>query len=192
MPAFFEYLRNITYYLMFATVVGVFAPTGKYKKFVNLVLGFVLVLLMVQPIGGLLRGGDVPVTEWFVGMPQTDDTESLMHVSWWDDYLRGAFEEQLEMQLERLLADNGFSLVSAMFEYSDCFSQITSVRVSVRHRPREETRVPFIRIESPSVSPIQIGAAAEEPACPYTTAIKTLISGFYNLSTTHIHVNIIY
>jgi stage III sporulation protein AF len=187
MPAFFEYLRNITYYLMFATVVGVFAPAGKYRKFVGLVLGLVLVLMMIQPLAVVFRG--VPVTQWFAGsLPSVYANEEFAHVSWWDDYLQRAFEEQLEYQLERLLADNGFELVSVMFNYSDDFSQITSVRVSVSRAVAE--RVPFIRIVPPGVGPIQIGEASDE-SCPHSRAVKTLISNFYNLPTSHIYVNII-
>jgi len=188
MPAFFAYLRNITYYLMFATVAGMIAPAGKYKKFVSLVLGFVLVLLMIQPIAGLLRGDGVPVTQWFEGFNVTD--EEIPHSAWWDEYLHMLFEEQLEQQLARLLADNGFELASVVFEYSADFSQITAVRASVS-RAAVSQNIPFIRIQPPNIRPIQIGETTET-TCPYTAAVKTLISNFYNLPEAHINVNIIY
>ena len=61
MPAFFAYLRNITYYLMFATVAGMVAPAGKYRKFVSLVMGFILLAIMLAPLARW--SGEVPITD---------------------------------------------------------------------------------------------------------------------------------
>jgi len=191
MPAFFEYLRNITYYLMFATVAGLITPAGKYKKFVSLVLGFILLVLMLRPLAGLAQSGEAPITQWFTGLiPITEQTDSeTSYTRWRDTYLREAFEAQLEAQLTALLVGAGFAVHRAEIEYSDDFSRITQVRVDVS---REEVtqRRPFIRIQP--VQPIRIGETQEEeqPDCPTAIAAKNLISEFYNLPPTHIHVNV--
>lgn len=189
MPALFSYLQNITYYLVFATVVGIFAPSGKYKKFVSLVLGFVLLLLMIQPLSGFFNGRDVPVTQWFAGFAEVD---SAQYADWWDLHLRGAFEVQLEAQISRLLEGEGFEVLSASFSYSDDFGELDSIRVSVSRREKAgyEGRVPFIRIQTPQVRIIQIGEPAATQTCPDTVFIKNLISDFYNLPTSHIYVNV--
>ncbi len=69
MPAFFDYLRNITYYLLFSTLAGMAAPSGKYKKYVTLITGMVLLLLMIQPLRSL-AGQGIPVTQWFAGITE--------------------------------------------------------------------------------------------------------------------------
>jgi len=189
MPAFFDYIRNITYYLLFAALVGLVAPTGKYKKFVSLIMGFILLVLILQPISSFI-GTQIPVTEWFQGIlpEQThhdvgiDDTYSI----WRDTYLAAAFESQLEAQLDGLLTRNGITLHSASFEYTEDFSRITSVRIRVSREEEQERRVPFIRIE-----PIRI-EREEPPDDPLINEVKNLISGFYNLPETHIHVEIAY
>lgn len=194
MPAFFEYLRNITYYLMFATVVGMFAPAGRYRKFVSLVLGFVLLLLMIQPLAAFFGGRDVPVTEWFISaMPRFEYSAETAYSDWWDTHLRGAFETQLEAQLVRLLNANGFEVHSAEFCYADDFGTLNSIRVRLsRAETPTPDRVPFIRIQPPQISPIQIGEpSAPEETCPDADAAKILISQFYNLPKSHIHVEVI-
>ena len=191
MSAFFEYLRNITYYLMFATVVGMIAPTGKYRKFVSLVMGFILLAIMLAPLARW--SGEIPVTQWFSGvvpqyaMPTNAETN---YTVWRNNYLRTAFESQLEAQLTNLLTQNNFAVYSAAFTYTDDFSQITAARVAVSRAAyaEENRRVPFIRIE-----PVQInrpdGSTAEED-CPTATAAKNLISEFYNIDRAHIHVEV--
>jgi len=195
MPEFFEYLRNITYYLMFATVVGMFAPAGKYRKFVSLVLGFVLLLIMVQPLAGFFQGRDIPVTQWFVGDFASSDEFSDMdssYAQWWGEYLSGAFEAQLEAQLTRLLNANGYAVHLAEFTYSNDFGELNSVRASVSREEISSERVPFIRIQPPQIQPIRIGEAPPTEDCPISAAVKTLISEFYNLPKSHIHVNVIH
>jgi len=185
MSAFFIYLRNITYYLMFASVVGMLAPAGKYKKFVSLVLGFTLVSVMIAPLARI--GSQIQVTDWFSGLifheTANQDWESS-YANWRNTYLRGAFEEQLTIQLENMLAQDGFTVHAVSFTFPDDFSSLTSVNATVS---REETpqRVPFIRIQ-----PVQVGPPDQTEACPAATAAKNLISQFYNLPLSHIYVTV--
>jgi len=183
MPAFFEYLRNITYYLMFATVAGMVAPAGKYRKYVSLVLGFVLLLLMLRPLARFSID-EFDMSQWFSAIIPAQATWETSREDWENTYLREVFESQLKLQLTMLLENDGFTVYSAEFEYTDDFSRITQVNVSLS-RDEEQQRVPFIRIQ-----PVQIGEPQTSEECPTATAAKKLISEFYNLPTTHIHVNV--
>ena len=186
MPAFFEYFRNITYYLLFAALVGLVAPTGKYKKFVNLVMGFILLLLLLQPIRSFM-GTQIPVTEWFAGLvPPTHAAPDMegTYTLWRDNYLAQAFEAQLSAQVENLLAASNITMHSASFTYTADFSRITSVHVRVSRREAARQRVPFIRIE-----PVQINRE-DPPEDPLVNEVKNLIAGFYNLPGTHIYVEV--
>jgi len=187
MSAFFDYLRNITYYLLFATLVGFIAPTGKYKKFVSLVMGLILLVLMLQPVRHLF-GTEIPVSDWFTGIIPSQGQHgqhtagiSDPYATWRDTYLAAAFEAQLNIQLAGLLAQNDITLHQAQFAYTDDFGRITSVRVWVS---REETqqRRPFIRIE-----PVRINRD-DPPEDPLINDVKNLIAGFYNLPASHIYV----
>ncbi|MCL2528132.1 MAG: stage III sporulation protein AF [Defluviitaleaceae bacterium] len=183
MSAFFDYLRNITYFLLFAALVGFIAPTGKYRKFVSLVMGFILLVMLLQPIRHF-TGGDIPVNQWFAGiLPEAADTSTTYH-TWRDTHLAAAFEAQLSIQIEGLLARNNITVHGASFTYSQDFGHITSVRVGVS-RQEEPRRVPFIRIE-----PVQINRDTPQED-PLVNEVKNLISGFYNLPDTHIYVEIV-
>jgi len=188
MSAFFDYLRNITYYLLFASMVGLIAPAGKYKKFVSLVMGFILLVLMLQPIRSLV-GSQIPITEWFAGilspstLPASTNETNDTYQAWRDTYLAAAFEAQLSAQLEGLLGSNNITMHGAHFTYAYDFSRITSVRVHVS-REEEARRVPFIRIE-----PVRINQE-DEPENPLINEVKNLIGGFYNLPITHIYVEV--
>jgi len=58
MDELFSWIRNITYYLIFITVVGNLLPNKKYEKYIKLFAGMVLILLVLKPITGGLRLDD--------------------------------------------------------------------------------------------------------------------------------------
>jgi len=169
---------------MFVTVVGMLAPAGKYKKFVSLVMGFTLISVMIAPLARF--GREVPVTEWFTGLGiyEGANAQEASYAQWRDTYLRGAFEAQLRTQLTGLLEQNGFTMHSAAFAYTDDFMRLTSVRVDVSGQA-EAQRVPFIRIQ-----PVRINDQPETEACQTAIAVKNLISQFYNLAQEHIYVTV--
>jgi hypothetical protein len=180
MSAFFGYITNITYYLLFAAVVNLLAPSGKYKKFVTLVTGFVLVVIVIAPLRNF--GRDFNAADFFTGIPLVQG--DLGDLSFYhDEQLSAAFEEQLFIQLEAMLSRYRFHLRDAAFLYTDDFSRITSVQVTVS-REEETRRVPFIRIE-----PVQINRNQPETD-PAIDEIKNLIADFYNIPHGHIHVMI--
>jgi len=170
---------------MFAAVVGMLAPAGKYKKFVSLVMGFILLSMMITPLARF--GSELPITDWFHGLAHSEslneDFESS-YANWRNTYLRSAFEAQLTMQLTNLLSQNGFTVYDTSFTFPDDFSHLTGVHVTVS---REETpqRVPFIRIQ-----PVQIGEPEQAETCPTSAMAKNLISQFYNLPVQHIYVTV--
>ncbi|QRV20084.1 stage III sporulation protein AF [Lacrimispora saccharolytica] len=58
MEELFNWIRNITYYLIFITVVGNLLPDKKYEKYIKLFAGMVLILLVLKPVTGGLRLDD--------------------------------------------------------------------------------------------------------------------------------------
>jgi hypothetical protein len=217
MPAFFEYLRNITYYLLFTALVGHIAPGGKHRKYVLLVAGLILVCMLLRPLAMLSTGG-IPVTELFAGLTSAsakytggnantaksalvNEAESSAgnndsaYEAWRYETVEAAFTQQLETQLSALLSGHGYTLEEASFEYAEDFSALISVTAQLLAGNKAEAR-PFIYIE-----PVRIqaygnmidGNAEGEPAenDPAAEAVKKLISDFYNVPLPHIYIKII-
>ncbi len=58
MDQLYEWIRNITYYLIFITVAENLLPNKKYEKYVKFFAGMVLILLVLKPVTGGLRLDD--------------------------------------------------------------------------------------------------------------------------------------
>lgn len=58
MNGIYEWVRNITYYLIFITVVTNILPNKKYEKYLKLFAGMVLILIVLKPVTGGLKLDD--------------------------------------------------------------------------------------------------------------------------------------
>jgi hypothetical protein len=186
MAAFFDYMRNITYYLVFMAFVAVLAPNGNYRKYISLVCGIVLIGLVVRPAAVWLSSG-VPLNTLFAQALPLSDAPDLAGVYGAQSYalVRQSFHAQLTEQAENLLARNGFH-GTVEVETSEDFSQVTRVVVTLYERadavPRATAR-PFIYIEP--VTPVRIGGgtteAPSETVDPTVQAVRRLIGDFYQM-----------
>jgi len=186
MAAFFEYLRNITYYLMFMAVVGLIAPSGNYKKYIAVVMGIMLIGVVINPITAGLGQSSLPMTEIFGNILPAPTASQSDHFFWQQEQIQAAFHAQLTAQVDALLARNGYQLISADWETSEDFTTIRNIRLQARVVETAPTPVPFIRIKPIRVAPYQPMEEPEE-----AREIKNLISDFYDLSVDNIYVEIL-
>ena len=178
MPAFFDYLRNIAYYLVFMAVVGVIVPSGNYKKYIALVMGIMLIGIVLRPVATFLDRPQLPMTDLFGNVLPPAVGEHSSHIE-------PAFHYQLSNQVRALLFRNGFELISAEWETSEDFTYIRQVNLEVRAMETEPERRPFIRVEPVRIGPYQPSEEPEE-----VKIIKNLISDFYNMDMANIHISI--
>ena len=180
MFAFFEYLRNITYYLVFMAAVGVIAPSGNYKKYIMLLMGIILIGAVIDPLSAIIAREPIPLTTVFGGI--TSDADLEFH-----DHLRDSFHSQLTAQTSALLERNGFHLMTSEWETSEDLVYIRRVFITAQVKEAEQERVPFIRIEPVRIAPYQsIEQPEDEPQ--EAQKVKKLISDFYDMDMSNIHV----
>ena len=188
MTVFFDYIRNIQYYLVFMALVGVMAPNGKYKKYIALVMGLALVGLVLSPLTGFLQGAPLPAPAIFSLSEPFAPHEALVTGSFWEDGpLRDAFHGQLTAQTTALLSHHGYTLLDARWETTPDFSHVTAVWLTVAPGDAPPTRRPFIHVAPVRIAPYQ-------PAPPETTEhmhIKNWLADFYTMSAGHIHVRMV-
>ncbi len=52
---FYSYIRNIILFLIFMSFIQVILPTNKYRSYINLVFGIMLVFIMIQPLSTMFE-----------------------------------------------------------------------------------------------------------------------------------------
>ncbi|RKD27879.1 stage III sporulation protein AF [Caminicella sporogenes DSM 14501] len=61
----YKWIRNIVSVMIFVSFIEILMPEGKMKKYLNLILGFLVMIVIINPIINLLNSKDVLEKEYF-------------------------------------------------------------------------------------------------------------------------------
>lgn len=110
----YGWLRNITCYILFMSILDNLLPGKKYGKYLKLFAGMVLILLVVQPFTGSLRLEDriAHYYESFVFRYQADDLkqELLGMEEQRLEQMIAQYEEAVEQDLKLMAEDSGLAV----------------------------------------------------------------------------------
>ena len=116
MEAVYEWIRNITGYILFMTVLDNLLPGKKYGKYLKLFSGMVLILLIIQPLTGSIRLDDkiARYYEAFVFQYETDDLKQEilgMEDTRMNQIIAG-YEAAVAEDVRQMAEAEGFGVVS--------------------------------------------------------------------------------
>lgn len=176
-----DYIRNLAIFLLFMSFMGMVTPDGKIKKYLNLVMGFVLLFLMASPVLQLTQHLD-EVLDWAgeelsvpVAYMVSDDMARQRQL------IAETASQTLSTELLTFLENQEVQVrdvrVYLSLDEKD-FLDIQQVKVRLG---RPQGQVPLVQIER--IRPFESVGMSEEGL-----AVKHLVAGFYHLPLTHIHV----
>lgn len=200
MSAISDFVRNIAVFMIFAGFVGVIVPDGKYKGYVNVVLGLILVLLLINPVAALLRGD---LSEVFADMGLRYDRSVINSYVYDDDaqneLILETYRNNLSAQLKRLTAGfTGYEYISSDFTVGngDDFGEILAIKLELSKTgaPQVKTGVPLIRIEPVTITGTALPGTTPAPQTEDDELLdmKKTISDFYNVTSSNIYIQFIY
>lgn len=113
MSAVYEWVRNITYYMIFITVAGNLLADSKYEKYLRFFAGMVLILLVLKPLTGGLRL-DERIAYLFESITFQKEADDFKEKLWGMEDQRfaqvmGAYEDAVAMDLRGMAGDFGFT-----------------------------------------------------------------------------------
>lgn len=117
MEELYEWIRNITFYLIFMTVVGNLLPNKKYEKYFRLFAGMVLILLVLKPFTGGLRLDD-KLAYYFEAITfKSEASELTSELSEMEEKrlvsMIRQYEEAVETDLTQMADSSGFECEKA-------------------------------------------------------------------------------
>ena len=179
-----EYIRNLAVFMLFITFIGIVAPSEKYKSYINLIMGFMLIFIMVSPIINVMGSWDT-VLEYLEEevLRERMGTVHSLDISQAEDTKRNLIidnvTQTLTPQIEAKVRNNNLEPTNININISttqDNFLHIDSIHIEATE-PRATGPIQ-IEIISPT-------ANVEDPRI---LALKNDVAHFYNLSVNHIYV----
>jgi hypothetical protein len=196
-----SYISGIAVFLIFSSFVSLIAPQWKYREYVDLVMAFGLILIIINPLQSVTRflndfsqiGERLTMEGAGLTPPNLQEIEEAQK-----GLILGQYANELNVQLKRISEMcGGFTFVRGQFQLDDGdadFGAITAIYLTVAERAEgsASTRPPLIRVERVEVTPFN-RAPAEENSDVETSriaALKKAVSDFYRLSSEHIYVQV--
>jgi len=194
------------YLVVFMTFVGMIIPGGSYRKYVEIVMGLVLIIVIITPIASLfgaeMRAGDA-VTRFLEGdIVAITAHDEARFLNQRDHMLNENVNDMVAAQISALINDTGFSLTHSDVRFSVDDGEFLEIRLIVVRNEMEfsadttpiaENRQ-FIRVERVEVSlreSRQSGRESTEFNDAETQHLRKIISDFYNVSQDNIHIEVL-
>jgi len=197
--SFSSYISGIAVFLIFASFVSLIAPQKKYKEYIDLIMAFGLILILITPIGAavsFLSGASsvsgLTMTTAGVIPPNAAHIEQAQKA-----LVLQQFAGELVVHLERIVDNDGqFSVADSWFYLDDSvdnFGVIRGISVWVTERRVEPTPRPFIRVERIEITPFTQNVGIDEgfEVDDRINSLKNAISNFYQIRNEHINVFVV-
>lgn len=201
MEGLYSWVGNLTFYLIFITVVNNLLPNRRYERYLKLFTGMVMILLVLQPITGSLRLED-RIAYYFESITFRNESVDLKKE------LLGMEDQRLTQmidQYEKAVASD----VGAMAEDMEFFVRKTEITIEKNQEEEAFGTVTHIRMAVSreeimdvaedgmdpieAVEPVRIGESQEQPveaAAPDEglNRLRRKVEGYYGLQTTDVEI----
>lgn len=163
-----EYIRGIIFFLIFASFVGIILPEGKYKSYINIVIGFVVMFLVFEPLGSLSGAVDS------MSMQLTQASIKNSAEVYESGIVTDAFKKLLREQMTKLVETLDYKLTELDADVDLETGELKSVAMTLTKSA-----------DGIYIEPIKITDSDDADA-----EIKKIVSDFYQLPEEHIYVTI--
>ena len=201
-----NWIKNIVIYMILNTIIMNLLGNSRYKKYVSIVSGLILVMIVITPLLKILHLDDeldynIRSKEFAVEAADFKNSLSLMEKSKTDLIFKD-YKEKMQSQVEEIAWSQELYLVTCNIDLdndpdSEGFGEIISMDLvlsekliseDVDHRERiiiEEVRIARIKPNEKNDIDFQ-----EKLYSPAEIKMKIKLSDFYNIPTDNINISI--
>ncbi len=194
LQAISSYIKTIIMFLIFMSFIELIMPTSSYKKYIDIVLGIILIIIMINPLNNIKAVSLDLNKDLFKNTYELN--KSIMQRE--KNYYEEKNNELIISQYKTQIADN----VSAMLG-KDKKITVENVNVEVNGNPSDENYSQINKIavkikdnkedaaEKSQIEPIKVVFSNQNKKVSEnekTNNIKKVISDFYNLSADNIYI----
>lgn len=189
---------NIATLVILIVLLEIIMPSGKLKKVISLVAGFVLIIAIITPVLSLLKKGgelkDIQITQTaFLNQKDLEVSSSNMTkkqnaiiISTYKSKLVKDIEDNLKSldKVEDVKAEVTVEEDSNSKEYG----MIRKITVNVRKKEDSKADKPVIAIKKVEVGTVKESKASQEVAGDLSSEVKSKLTKLYNVSSDQIAI----
>lgn len=199
----YSWIKNIVIYMIINTIIMNLLGNKSYKKYISIVSGMILVLIVISPLVKLLKLEDsldyflqynyfsIETSDFKNQLAQAEEKQ--------DEAIFSEYKKKIKEQVKELLLEEEVYLKTCQITIdenpeSSTFGTILAMNITASTDPAQETdsdRLIIDRIDIPKVGSTQ--KDREETAkslSPMEITIKNELSDFYKMEQGNININI--
>ena len=205
----YQWMKNIIVFLILSTVVLNLLGKSNYKKYVGLIIGLILVLLVIRPVLLLTQNTDFMdfSLDSYGSLSEAQDLSSEIFAMEEQSTIDILLEYKLviQKQTDKLIAEKGLEVVSMSMEVeedkmSSEFGSIRNMSIVARYKTANEKKENFEEValvKTITIDQIELEKEEEKvditqqnSLSPMEIVIKNLLSDFYNMDSNNINITI--
>lgn len=213
MSGIYSWIKNIVIYMILSSIISNLIGNSSYKKYVGVVSGMLLVLIIIAPITSLLNIDEkidflFDLNQFAIETSEFKSSLDIMEENQKQEIFHD-FSKQIEGQVQELLLADGVDLKECHIVIdedvdSENFANIISMVIKGDYKENQSdikqynkksiSKVETVKIDKIGVKPVEEdsenGSEREEKFSPVENKIKDKLSDFYNIDSYNININI--
>lgn len=184
----YPFIKNIAFFSILTVIIMNLLPSGTYRKYMQLFIGFVLILLVLSPIGKITKM-DLKMEqsyEWFnlkVATQELDYTKSDMEEKAKEVYLSN-YQTKIQEQMKELITEDGFvvqNLTVDLEESGEDYGKVKEVSMTLKKSENEGITIDTIEVGKTKMDKKQSVKVQK---------LKKSLEDFYELDSGNINIEI--
>lgn len=203
MDMLYTWIRNIVMYMILNTIIMNLLGNSSYKKYVSIISGMILVLIVISPFLSYFRM-DASLDYYLAANEHVIETSEFKTSlkSMEEQQMAAVFQEytsRIQVQVERILSGELLTLTTFKVSYdkdvqSDGFGEIIQMDILAKRKTEKEESETRITIEQIEIGTIKKGEEVQEvamdPPSPEEISVKNKLSDFYNIEPDNINISV--
>ncbi len=204
MDEVYTWIRNIVIYMILNTIIMNLLGDKSYKKYISIVSGMILVLIVISPILKLTNIEDnldyflqsneysLEASEFKNDLNRMDEAQSEAIFAEYENKLREQVKEQLK---EESLTVTDFDVTIDKNTKSTTFGELLQIDIkATTEQTSAQDNGRALDIEAIEIDRISMGKKEQEqkerPPSPLEILVKNKLSDFYNIEQGNINITI--
>lgn len=200
--AFGDFIRNIAVFLIFAAFVEMVMPNNDFKKYINIVIGLLMMIVVLRPVGNLLFRSQEPLellvfTRGIEMDKKALERQSAAYEQKQKELILQSYKEQLYKQI-RLLISKNFAMEVVEIEVGvnenpedEYFAALESIKVTVAQEEKGVKGIqPIKKVVIGETEEAERDQGVDLETLVLEKNLKNLLTGFYNLSSDNIYITV--
>lgn len=203
MDIIYDWIRNIVIYMILNTIVMNLLGNSSYKKYVSIVSGMILVIIVISPLLHLMKLDEkfdfylqandynAEASDFKTNLQNMEEKQS--------DEIFKEYSAKIQKQVNSILMSENIKLKTFHLKIdrstgSDTFGEIINMDITAVYNSEAETSAkkhsaPKIEIDKIDIGQEQDNTAVDIPS-PLEISIKNKLSDFYNIKPSNINISI--